>query len=231
MVDLSPVSVNTSREAVKEALSWPEAAPSVHTGRSLTPEVERLIVLVPDQDVDEAQFAQKIWAMVSGKQIAVLFVTLLANGTYESQARRRLTTLAALSADRCCHLETRVVYGSDWVTALSPIYQEGDLIVCHEGQLDGVVNGERKQLSEALTKGFIAPVFILNGLYERINPRKPTTFYQVGYWLALGLVLAVFFGLEIGIDRISTGWVNHTLSMLAFLFEVIMIWVWYRVGK
>src|SRR5512133_920082 len=106
MVDTIPVFENTYTDTLTEtgtevstrAAAWPVIErESGRTAGSALPDMKRLVVLVPDQDVDEAEFARKVWALTSGKQVAVLFLTQVANWRYEAQARRRLVTLSALS--------------------------------------------------------------------------------------------------------------------------------------
>src|SRR5215469_11747023 len=57
----------------------------------------RMVVLVPDVDLDEAVLARRVWSLAAGGRLAVLYVGLAASTTEEPQARRRLATLAALT--------------------------------------------------------------------------------------------------------------------------------------
>ena len=58
--------------------------------------IQRLIVLIPNLDVDETAIARKIWDLAFPARLSVLLLGLCPNLHEESNVRRRLITIAAL---------------------------------------------------------------------------------------------------------------------------------------
>src|SRR5689334_2075533 len=71
------------------------------------PSAQRLVVLVPNVEVDEVELAYRIWSLASPRRLEVLFLSLVGEAREEAQARRRLARLAAITRDQGTRIETQ----------------------------------------------------------------------------------------------------------------------------
>lgn len=185
-----------------------------------------MIVLTPDHDVDEVKFARKIWELFSGKNLSIVFLGMVADPRYAPEARRRLTTLAAMTRDHQTHTETHVAYGRKWLCALGEIYQDGDWILCHEEQIEVSGFQTERPLSELIVAAYQTPVYMLSGLYPEAIYIRSKALSKTLSWLIFSLMFVLFFFIELGINQHLAGWLKNTLSILAIFFQVLMIWIW-----
>ncbi len=199
----------------------------LYTESTATPEFSRLVVLVPDRDVDETAFARKIWALVGRRRTSILFVSLVTNSKYGPRAQRRLITLAAVTQDRFYDIRTRIFFGRSWIKGLEEIVRPGDLIVCHSSQRSRSYFGEDTALADLVISRIKVPVCILTGLYQDVaSPRSSQFVRQVIFWGVLIGIMAVFFVFEADIDHLTSGWMNKVLFLLVFGVEISLIWMW-----
>lgn len=191
------------------------------------PEFSRLVVLVPDRDVDEIAFARKVWAILRRRRSSVLFVTLVTDSNYGPGAQRRLVTLGAITQDVFYRIETRVLFGSSWAKGLEEIVQPGDLIVCHATQRSRPFLHAEVALSDSLRERVKAPVMVLSGLYQEVITQRPSRWLrQFVIWGILVGILTGFFIFEADIDRLTSGWLSSVLFILVFAVELLLIWMW-----
>ncbi len=192
-----------------------------------TADFSRLVVLVPDRDVDEAAFARKIWSLLGRRRVSILFVTLVSNSDYGPGAQRRLATLAAITRDVFYQIETRVVYRQSWIKALAGILQPGDLVACHAAQRSGSFPNKGAPLADLILTRASAPVYVFTGLYpEPIQPRPTRILRQIAFWGILAGIIAGSFVFEADIDHLATGWINSLLFIFVFVVEILFIWLW-----
>ena len=183
--------------------------------------VHRLVVLIPNLDVDEAELAREIWRLAFPPELAVLLLGLCQNVTEEPRARRRLVTIAALTRDQRVPVKVQLEFGRNWIGKLKAVLEAGDIVVCHAEQRTGIW---RQPLELALArlnipmlslKGFISPIY------------KSSSFLRESvFWLVSIAVLFVFFLFQIQILRISEEWVRDTVLSLSVLIEFGLVWVW-----
>lgn len=207
--------------------SIPEQADTLYdpeeTGLSV---IERLLVLVPDQDVDTVAFAQKLWRLASPVQLAILLVTVVPNPDYLPAAQRRLLAIAAITRDRQVKVDTLVVHGKTWTEVVQSMRLPNDLIVCHAEQTIHVRFAQSQALAASLVSVLHQPVLVISGLYPWIKPLRPKWLAQVPYWLILVTVIAGFFFIEGRADQSGSGWMEKTVVVVLFVLEVGLVWVW-----
>lgn len=186
--------------------------------------VRRLIVLVPNLDMDEVAVARQIWELASPPGLAVLFLGLCADIIEEPRMRRRLIALAALTRDARVPVETRLEFDHNWIRRVKAILGSGDIIVCHAEQRTGLW---RKPLSQTLA-AMGAPVWILAGFYPPINGSRPGRLTEVIFWAISMAILVGFFWLQVQIARLPKDWTQSTLLSLSVLVEVGLLWAWHH---
>lgn len=191
------------------------------------PEYARLVVLVPDLEVDENRFARKLWSILPQRKVPILLVSLVADSNYEPEAARRLINLAAVTRDFVHPVETRVMVCGNWLAALRSTVLPGDMLVCHSNQVFRRYLREPVLLEDVILTRLNMPVCVLSGVYDQfISPRPVKVVRRLIVWGLLGIILSGFFLFEVDIDHLTTGWINHVLFLMTFFFEVVMIWAW-----
>jgi len=189
--------------------------------------VRRLVVLVPNQDVDEVILAHEIWNAAFPPGLAVLLLGLCLNPNDEPRARRRLVTIAALIREPRVSVEMQLDFGRNWIPSLKSVLQRGDIIICPAGQQTGIF---REPLDLALEK-LGSPIITLPGLYPFTRRVIPRFIFESVFWAVSGAVLFVFFWFQSRILRISEEWVKDTLLSLSVLIELGLVWVWNNLSQ
>jgi hypothetical protein len=204
----------------------PQPATSFSEGMP-APDFERLVVLVPDRDVDETEFVRKLWAILGRRRAQVLLISMVTNRRYGPEAQRRLVTLAAVAQDACYQIETRVIFGQSWTRELDDIARPGDLIVCHAAQQAKPTLRGEAPLADLLQAELETPVYVLTGLYSQaVAPRPPQVLRQGIYWGILCGVLAGFFVIEAGINHLTSRSLTSALLVFIFAVEVGLVSLW-----
>ena len=187
----------------------------------------RLVVLVPNQDVDEVALAHAIWNVAFPPGLAVLLLGLCLNPNHEPRARRRLVTIAALIREPRVSVEMQLDFGRNWTPSLKSILQRGDIVICPAGQQTGIF---REPLDLALEK-LGSPIITLPGLYPFTRRLMPRFIFESIFWVVSGVVLFVFFWFQSRILRIPEEWVRDTLLSLSVLIELGLVWVWNNLSQ
>ncbi len=190
------------------------------------PAIRRLVVLVPDVDVDETRFATKLWSMALGLGLNLVFLGLARDTFREARVVRRLATLAAITCDKRIQVETRVATGTRWEPAIRSIWQAGDLLVCHAEQSKSVFGIGREPLASALASKLKVPVYALAGFYPELPPELPEGVRQIFAALPLVAIITVFFFVLVGIQRLTTGLVQTGLLCLSVIVTYSLIAAW-----
>jgi hypothetical protein len=184
--------------------------------------VRRLVVLIPNLDIDEAEVAREIWKLAFPPELAVLFLGLCPSINEEPRVRRRLATVAALTRDTKVPVEIRLEFGRNWIGKLETVLEAGDIVVCHAEQRTGIW----RQPLELVLSRLNIPILTLKGFIPSMYKSPPTFLRESVFWLASIAILSVFFLLQIQILRISEEWVRDTMLSLSVLIEFGLIWVW-----
>ncbi len=190
-------------------------------------DIRRLVVLVPSVEMDDVQIAREIWELAAPPHLAVLFLGLCSDISEESQMRRRLATLAALTRDPRITVESQLEYGKNFIRHIKTIQQNGDVIVCHAEQQIGFGN---KHLSKALEKAG-ASVWTLSGFYSKKNSLRSQPLAGVIFWSISILILAIFFWFQAQTLRLTVNWAKNTLLYASVFTEVGLLWVWHKISS
>ncbi len=185
--------------------------------------VRRLIVLVPESEAEPANAARKIWELANALGSRVQFLGLCKDATYEPSLRRQIVTLSAIVGDgNTVPVESKIEFGSNWLTAVKSHWQAGDVILCFAEQRAGLI---RKPLSQILESSLNATVYVLSGLNTQNRPR-PTWLSQVAVWTGSLGIIAGSALLQIRITSMPRDWAQTTLLILSIVVEAWLIWVW-----
>jgi hypothetical protein len=185
------------------------------------PGTRRLIILVP-ADADYTAATRRVWELAHALGCQILFLSLCTDAAQESSLRRQLISMSAMVQDGKVCAEVRVEVGSNWVNAVKPNLQDGDMIVCFAEQRAGLLH---RPLSQILNANLNAPVYILSGLYPQDLSRSNWLSQTLGWTGSIGIII-IFFLLQIRIMSLSENWAQTTLLILSVIFEAWLIWVW-----
>ena len=181
----------------------------------------RLIVLVPDADVDYAAATRRVWKLAVEMESRILFIGLCKDVADKPGLRRHLITMTAMVQDGKASAEACVEIGTSWIMTVKRNYQPGDLVVCFTQQRTGLL---QKPLSQVLQSGLKIPVYIISGIFSY----KPewNLHSQAILWSGhVGIVLA-FCLLQFRIVQLPKDGFQSALLILSILPEFWLIWVW-----
>lgn len=182
----------------------------------------RLIILVPDSDLDYAAATRRVWKLANDLGADILFISLYTEISRESSLRRQLVMMTAMIQDGIVEAEAKVEFGNNWVDVVKSNWQAGDVIVCFAEQRAGLLY---RPLSQILKSKLNIPVYILSGLY----PQSPSPFNRlslIALWAGLSSIIAGSFLLQIRIVSLPPDWAQTILLILSVMTEFWLIWVW-----
>ena len=199
----------------------PSAHATVPTSLSELELARRLIVLIPDMELDHIPAMGRIWELANAQHAHVLLLSLCKDAKQESSLRRSLITMSAMVQDGYIPAEVKVEMRTNWVDIVKRIYEPGDMIVCFAEQRAGVL---QKPLSQILQSDLKIPVYVLSGLYQP-KPRW-SLLSQITAWMGFLGILAGFFVLQINIIQSSKGGLESILLILSLIPEYWLIIFW-----
>jgi hypothetical protein len=138
----------------------------------------RIIVLVPDFDINEIALGRKIWDLARATGSDILFLGVVQNIDEEWHTLKRITSLFAVSQDRRTQVDSRLEFGYSWQKAIRRVWQPGDVILCLEDHLARGRFFRRKSLAKELAHELNLPVYCLPSSFER-RPRSDSAPHPV----------------------------------------------------
>lgn len=203
-------------DSIPSVLTLPSAS---HLGPESN---RRLIVLIPDAELDYTAVMQRVWGLANTIGMNVQFLGLCWDESHEPGLRRQLITLSAMVQQGNVRAEARVGIGTNWLDVFKADLQGCDLIVCLAEQRVGLL---QRPLSQILESTLSASIYVLSGVEAHIRPR-PGWLSQILVWTGSVGILAGSGLLQIRIASLPGDWVQTTLLILSVVFEVWLIWMW-----
>ena len=198
--------------------------PAVGAG---SPGASRLLVLVPDLDLDEVDLAQRVWSLAEPRSLPVLYLGITAEPFRESLVRRRLATLAAITRDDRIQVNTRYLPVHKWLEAIHATCRPGDLIVSPpERALSLQSNGYRSGRT-ALSAAAGAPVHLLPDSVFDARPDRGRRLKGWVFWPVSLAILAGFLWLQVQVDQAANGSVQLILLSISVLAEGGLLLLWH----
>ncbi len=182
----------------------------------------RLIVLVPEADLDTSRTARRIRELAQLVDRHICFIGICRDEALEPSVRRQLVTLAAIARDDHITTEVRVETGSNWLQAARSNWKPGDRIACFEGQRFGL---RQKLLSDVLESRLGAMVYTLPIPFAEIRRRSRRIGQFFAWSGSLGIV-AGFFWLQVKLTQLPQDWGHSSFFYISLIAEVGVIWLW-----
>ncbi len=187
---------------------------------------QRLVVLVPDQDVDEVHFSRAIRGVMLPETTHVVLVTAVNSVESELAARRRLAIISSQVSDFYVYVEARIVWHRTWIAAARETAGEGDQIACPPELTSRVGLRKREPLDETIARRLGLKVIPLPGFFTKSRTPLTQALLQVGYWAVILAIVAGFFVLESGTSQAAPGLVGQVIVVLLMIFELGAIYLW-----
>ena len=184
--------------------------------------VRRLIVLVPESEVDSALAVRKIWELANALESRVQFLGLSKDAEHEPSVRRQVVALSAMVGDENIPVESKIEIGNDWLNAVKSEWHEGDVIVCYAEHRSGLT---RRPLSQILESNLNATVYVLGGFHQEVHMRASWIFNTLAWAGSIAIILG-FFWLQSKLGQFSTDWAYSTLLYISLIAEAGSIWAW-----
>jgi hypothetical protein len=191
----------------------------------------RLIVLVPENLVNNMELVNKIYQMAMLERRNVYYLALVEGDTNLLAAARSIATVKALISGGLIHPHSQVVETSHWIDALCEIYRPGDVIVCHAEQQ--VRSGFLRTVpaSEFIRARLNAPVHTISGFYHPEQMQIWQWVHRLAYWAGLLAILASFFLVEVQLDQSIHGVTRTALLIILLVVELGASIAWNRINS
>jgi hypothetical protein len=186
----------------------------------------RLVVVVPDQDLDAVSFSRAIRSLAVPGFLDVLLVTIVHNEENELASRRRLATMATLVRDFDYEVETQVVWSRSWTGALRDLARADDVVLCPPEMNVRKGLRDHELLGEAINRQLGLTVRPMAGFFQKGRPGIKRFLLMIGYWAVILGILAGFFALESDVTKVATGWVSQIFLILLMAAEIGTIYLW-----
>jgi hypothetical protein len=190
------------------------------------PQARRLIVLIPNAEMNDALLARQIWVRASARGLPVLFLGLVRTDDEEMRVRRRLITLAAITRDDRTSIETQLRFGRDWLKAVRSIWRVGDVVICQSEQLVSRWGRKPQPLGEVLASSLNTPIYLFSGLYRPLQASRSQRISRFIYETVPLAIIAGFFEFQVQMAQTARGWTHTVLMGLSVAVEFSLIWLW-----
>ena len=180
----------------------------------------QLIILIPPA-ADCASVTRRICKLAVDSNSCVQLLGLYRDEEEELTLRRELAMASALIRDARVYVEVTVERGTNWVKAVDPLYQPGDMIVCLTDQSTGI---RRKPLSQILESNFNTTIYILSE--TPMQKEKSKLLSQIIAWSGLIAIVGGFFILQVDITRMPYNGFQTVLLILLLIPEIWLVQFW-----
>jgi hypothetical protein len=181
---------------------------------------------VPPGDLDEAQFAYRLWHLIEPTAHKVLLLAVGISSDERLAMERRLVTLYGMIHDRRMRIETQIVTTPNWARALRRLYTPGDLFISLAEHTVSWYFRPRK-LPQVL-KGMDLPVLALpDQLLFKSRSLAPKVNALLRTVVSIAII-PLFSYVQIRIGQDMHGWVNAVLLLGTVAVEAGLLWIWNR---
>lgn len=197
---------------------------------SYIPQVRRLVIIIPNLEIDEVHFSEKILPLLKDSMQAILLFSLIRDPENGTAVDRRLATIGALLRAPDIEIQTRVASGREWAPALNQVVTNGDQILCPAEMADpnGILWHE--PLYRLITSQMKVPVAVVSGLYRVQPTQKVDRSEHLWVHAILLLALAILVLMDARITHILLVWQSIAAILVIVALEI-RIYFLARKGK
>ncbi len=186
----------------------------------------RLLVLVPDDELDEARYAKKARVLAESHNLPIVFLGLNNVPDMESQMRRKLVTLSGIAGSEKMRTDFKLLSFASWVDALQDELQSQDIIMCPEEFNSGPIlttesNGLKSRMKEKV-------YFVPGILISSDKDRRETLSWAILNWAGIIFLLVTGFMIEVDFDHQVSGLSRTVFQIVILTVEIALLWFWNR---
>lgn len=186
----------------------------------------RLLVLVPDNELDEARYAKKARLLAESHHLPIIFWGLNHEPDMESQMRRKLVTLSGIAGSEKTRTDFKLLSFASWVDALQDELQAQDIIMCPEEFTSGPYlttesDGLKSRMKE---KVYFVPGVLISA--EKV--RRETLSWAILNWSGIIFLLVTGFLIEVDFDHQISGLSRTVFQIVILTIEIALLWLWNR---
>lgn len=183
----------------------------------------RLIVLVPEIEMDLAYVARKLGELTNSFNGCILFYGLCKDAVCELSLRRQLVALIAMMEAEKLSIESRIEIGENWPASVLTDLRQEDMVVCFPAPYPGF---DRRPLHQFLSANLNCTVYMFDGVAHRETHSFTERASSLMAWGgSIGLVFA-FFWLQAKIVQLPQDWVHTSMLYFSLFAEVGAILGW-----
>lgn len=192
----------------------------------------RLLVLVPDHELDEARYAKKARSLADYYQLDIVFLAKLPEIIDESYLRRRMITLVGISTTDVISSKFVISHQKRWTNIIKNEYKPGDYVLIAKDLLE--IHGlfQRFNVTEEFVKKFGSNAIISNE-YIAPDPKSGLTraVLPIIYWIGILAILVASFFVEANIGQHTFGWIRTLAEISIVVIEIFSLWVWNSIAS
>ena len=189
------------------------------------PQFRRLVVLVPDADIDEIRAARCLRRMMNSNKEGIFLLSILRGNESDPQVQRRLANLAAILRDPVYKVTARTLARQNWSSQLRQNLLPHDLLVCFPGDRIAMGRFTSRSVDQVVRRELQIPVVLLTGL-EIVHDKEPQWIrHTLGWAISLAIIL-VFLHLDIAVIKNTPGYISTFLLVFVTVLEAGVIWDW-----
>ncbi len=184
----------------------------------------RLLVLVPDEELDEAKYAQKARSLAELLNVNIAFLGKIHSQDTEPLLRRTLVTLSGIASTSSMKSEFFEYANPTWMEIVTQEFNPGDYILCPKEMVDFISDINQ---SESLKSRFETRMLFVPGMVaSQRNQRLEEFFIQTRNWMGILIIIGAAFGLEVSFDSQTVGWIRILGEVFLVSVELIILWFW-----
>jgi hypothetical protein len=187
---------------------------------------QRLVVLVPNPDVDEVKFSWAIRRLANPGNLDVLLVSIVNDVEGELAARRSLVTICSMINEFKYNVDFRVVWDRSWIHAARSLAGSGDLFICPPEVTIRVGFRKREPLDAAIARSLNVPTQLLAHFFSNTGQGISLLLKRILYWVVIAAILGGFFILESDAGQVVSGFLGQTIVVILMVFEMGAIYLW-----
>jgi hypothetical protein len=184
---------------------------------------QRIIVLVPDAEIDLVYATKKICEIAVSVEGSIEFIGLCADSYREPGLHRQLVTLSALMENEKIPVQSRIEIGNNWQNVLRTESREEDIIVCFSGVSAGP---SRKPINRILESATQSTIYVISVLTPQAHPSRSERLSNSLAWIGSIAIVIGLFWLQTIITRLPSDWERTLLLCLSVFVGFGMIWIW-----
>jgi len=183
-----------------------------------------LLVLVPNEELDEGRYARKARLIAESQKLSILFIGLAQTPEAESQMRRKLVTLSGIADSELTKSSFVIHEAATWFAVIQQECGPLDFVLCpDEFMADSIlINGTGDLRTRMAGKVYFVAGMLPSSKQEGMEKVAK----EVLNWSGILVILAAGFMLEADFDRQTVGNARILSEVFILAVEVGILWWW-----